>query len=434
MRARRLVLRTLPVVALVSLVTAIPRDVVGAVTRAVVGGTVHPITSPPIVDGVVLIEDDRIAGVGSRVAMPVPEGVEVIDASGLHVWPALIDPHTITGLIEIGSVRGTVDHAEEGAINPSALAAHAIDPDGEIIPVTRSGGVLLTGVLPTGGLVSGTAAAIALDGWTWEEMVRNPTAGLVVRWPSMSTPPPWTEPDEARITWQDRLRELDELLAEARAYAEAQDAGVPDRDRDVQWEALVPVVRGERPMYVVAHTEAQIREAVTWTDRADLRMVLFADGPWSRTSDAIHVAGLLAERGIPVVMATKRIPIANHDPYDVPFAGPSILHRAGVDVAFATTSPYNARHLAHEAGRAVAYGLPREVAERGLTLIPARVLGIDDRYGSLEVGKSATLILVDGDLLETRTRVRGAILDGRDVDLQSKHTRLYERYRSRPRP
>jgi len=407
---------------------------VHAATRAVVGGTVHPIVAPAIPDGVVLVDGERITAVGGRDAIDVPADAEVIDASGLHVWPAMIDPHTVLGITEIGSVRGTRDYDELGPVNPSSTALHAIDPDGEIIPVTRAEGVLLAGVVPRGGLVSGTVAAVALSGWTWEEMARNPAAALAIDWPSMSSPAPWTDPDDDRTTWQDRLRELDELLAEARAYAEARSADDPDRDHDVQWDALVPVVEGRRPVFIAADTEAQIREALAWTDRHDLRMVLVSAAPGDRTTDAVHVAGALAERGIPVVLEGYGVPYATSEPYDVGFTAGAVLHRAGVDVAFTVGSSYNVRNLPRHAARAVAFGLPRAAAERGLTLTAAEALGIDDRYGSIEAGKSATLLLVEGDLLETRSSVRAALLDGADVDLGSKHTRLYERYRSRPRP
>lgn len=406
-----------------------------AATRAVVGGTIHPIVGSAIPDGVVLIEDDRITAVGARAAIDVPAGADVIDAAGLHVWPAMIDPHTVLGLTEIGSVRGTRDYDELGPVNPSATALHAIDPDGEILPVTRAGGVLLAGVVPRGGLVSGTVSAIALSGWTWEEMARNPAAALAIDWPSMRATAPWSrsEGDDDRTTWQDRLRELDDLLAEARAYAEARAADDPDREHDVQWEALVPVVEGRRPVFVAADTEAQIREAIAWTDRHDLRMVVISAAPGDRTTDAVHVAGLLAERGVVVVLEGFGVPQAALEPYDVGFDAAAVLHRAGVDVAFTVGSSYNVRNLPRHAARAVAFGLPRAAAERGLTLTAAEALGIDDRYGSIEVGKSATLLLVEGDLLETRSAVRAAFLDGDDVDLTSKHTRLYERYRSRPR-
>ena len=399
---------------------------------AIVDGTVHPIAGPAIERGVVLIDGADIVAVGSAASVRVPDGAAFVDATGLHVWPGLTDALSYLGLTEISSVRGTVDLSESGAINPNARAEVAINASTSHVPVTRSNGTLLAAAVPTGSLVPGTAAAIALDGWTWEEMVRKAPVGLVIQWPSMQPSAPNDDDDEAgdMPKWEERVARLTEMIEEARAYEAALEAGEA-RDDDVRWESLRTVVRGETPVWIQASSFAEIRAAMDWTDRHGLRMVLL-DGRGSSSGDAWRCATELEARGIPVVLRTNRVPPRRYEPYDMPFAAPARLHEAGVAIAFGTWNSAHARNLPQEAARAVAFGLPRDAAERALTLGGAELLGIDDRYGSIEEGKSATLLLVDGDVLETTMNVERAWIDGREIDLDDRHKQLHRQWSARP--
>ena len=395
------------------------------------GGTVHPIAAAAIADGAVVFEGGVITAVGPASSMPAPAEATVIDATGLDVWPGMVDAQSYLGLADIWSVRGTLDRTESGQMNPNARAEVAINVSSLHIPVSRANGVLLAATAPGGSLVPGTAATIALDGWTWEEMVRHAPAGLVIEWPGMAPKARPREGEEKKKdegpTWQDRVASLDEMVREARAYAEAI-AQHGARDRDVRWEALIPVVRGEVPVWIVASDRAQILAALDWTEKQGLPMVLIDGG------DGWLCAAELAARHVPVVTETTRQPRHRYDPYDTPFAAPGVLAQEGVAVAFGSFSSADARRLPQEAARAMAYGLPRELAERGVTLTAAEVCGIADRYGSLEVGKSATLLLVHGDLLDTRMEVRRAFLDGRELSLESHHTELWKKWDARPEP
>jgi imidazolonepropionase-like amidohydrolase len=286
--------------------------------------------------------------------------------------------------------------------------------------------------------VPGTAAAIALDGWTWEEMVRLAPVGLVIEWPAMGPAPRPGDDGEAprRATpdWQERVARLDSMLEEARAYAGAGGSGeLPGRGADVRWESLRSVISGETPVWIHATDRAQIRAALDWVERNGLRMVL-VDGTAAAAGEARIFGAELARRGIPVVEKTTRQPARRYEPYDSPFSAPGALVAAGVDVAFGSWSGSNARNLPQEAARAVAFGMPRDAAERGVTLASAAALGIADRYGSLEPGKSATMILVAGDLLDVRMRVTRAWIDGREIDLESRHTELWKKWSARPAP
>jgi imidazolonepropionase-like amidohydrolase len=407
---------------------------------AIIGATVHRVSGPDIEGGTVVIgTDGKIAAVGPG-SLEVPAGAERVEAGGLHVYPGLINANTVLGLIEIGAVRGTVDVAEVGSLNPGARAEVAINPSSELIPVTRANGVLLALTAGRGGLISGTSALIALDGWTWEEMTIKAPVAMHVMWPGMGLDrrPEATKKLEKQIEAREqRIRDLHDAFAQAAAYWRARDAAGQKEERrpdeDVAWAAMRPVVTGEIPVVIEANDLAQIRAALEWTAAEGLDMIL-AGG-----QDAWRVADELARRRIPVILNTVNdLPARNYEPYDTPYTNAARLHAAGVTVLFSTGpggfGAANARNLPYEAAKAVAFGLPREAAIRGLTLAAAEVFGVADRLGSIDPGKDATLILVAGDPLEATGQVRRAWIGGRDVDLENRHQRLYKKFDARPRP
>jgi imidazolonepropionase-like amidohydrolase len=407
-----------------------------AAPLAITGATIHPVSGPPIENGVLVMDGGVIVDVGGADTR-IPASAERVEAGGLHLWPGLVDARSYLGLVEIGSVRGTRDHTESGEMNPNARAEVAINASSSHLPVTRANGILLAAAVPYGTMVPGTAAAVALDGWTWEELVRKAPIGLVIRWPKMGVP---EEPEEdekkkekkkpERPEWEERIARLDEMIAEARGYEAARAGGPAVRDADARWESLRSVIDGQTPVWIEATNLTQIRSALDWTEKHGLRMVL-VDGDGTG-GDAWRVAGELAARGIPVICRTNRRPARAYEPYDTPFAAPGKLREAGVVVAFGSWAAAHARNLPQEAARAAAFGMGHDEAVRALTLGGAAVLGIDDRYGSLDPGKSATMILTDDDVLETRMLVVRAWIDGREIDLESRHTELWRKWQARP--
>ncbi|MBZ0269696.1 amidohydrolase family protein, partial [bacterium] len=424
MSAARAIVRA-AIAAAVLLAVATAPGTASAATTAVIGGTIHPVSGPVIENGILLFDEDGIVAVGPRAEVDVPPDAVRVDARERHVWPGMINALSHIGLIEVGSVRGTNDLDEHGTMNPNARAEIALNASSLHIPVTRANGVLLAATLPRGGLVAGTAAAIAMDGWSAEEMTRRAPIGLVIYWPAM----PSTDDADSIAKWEKDVARLDRMLEETRAYGEARESQVI-RDADVRWESLRGVVSGDVPVWIHAKTLRQIHAAMDWTARQGLSMVLLS-GDAGGASDAPLCAGELAARGIPVIVQTTRRPAHRSDPYDAAYTEPELLHRAGVRIAFGTWDASNARHLPHEAGRAAAYGLPRAEAERALTLGAAEILGVDDRYGSLAPGKSATFLIVDGDLLETRMRVDPGAIDGREISLESRQTELWKKWSGR---
>jgi hypothetical protein len=312
-------------------------------------------------------------------------------------------------------------------MNPNARAEVALEASSWHYGTARACGVLLAATVPKGDLVPGTSAAIALDGWTSEEMVRRAPAGLVIAWPNRRG----GNADDV-ATHDAQVARLDDMIEQARAYLDAADVDAVPRDIDVRWESLRPVLVGETPVWISARTVHEIHAALDWTSRHDLRMVL-VDGDSRVCGDSHLCAKELAARDIPVIVKPTRRPPDRGRPYDESYAQAGVLHAAGVRVAVGTWSATMARRALEEAGQAAAFGLPRAAAERAVTLEAARILGIDDRYGSLEVGKSATLLIVSGDVLDVRGIVRRVWIDGHEIGLENRHTELRDRWSARPR-
>jgi len=407
--------------------------VLSAETIALVGGTVHPVSGPDIPKGTVVIADGKIAAVGANVS--VPAGAKVVDVSGKHVYPSLLPAATNLGLVEIAAARATVDFAEMGDVNPEARADVAMNFDSELLPVTRSAGVLVAGVTPTGGIVSGTGAAMKLDGWTREDAALRAPALVVVTWPDLSIDRSPLARFSVRIQEKRRdeaLAKLKDVFGEARAYGAARSAegkpGVPRHDFDPRLEALLPAIEGKIPVLVFADRLAQIRGALAWAKSEKLKIVIGGG------RDAWRAASELAAAGVPVLLdPVIGLPTRSDEPYDAPYAAPGILSKAGVRVAITEGDSQFVRNLAHHASVAMAYGMPRGKALEAITLEPARILGVADSVGSIEPGKDATLFVSDRDVLDFRYNVLAAYVDGRPLDLSDRHKRLYERYRNRPK-
>ncbi len=401
---------------------------------AIVGATIHTVSGGDIENGTVLVEKGLISQVGRGLA--VPPGFTVIDAAGQHLYPGMIDADTVLGLTEIGSVPGSVDISETGKINSNVRVEASINPDSELLPVTRAAGITHVLTSPRGGLIAGSGALIRLDGWTWEDLTAAAPVGMRINFPSYPRTggfffgPRRSEEDQEKERKED-LKLLDETFEAARAYRKAKEAGSESLDPDPALEALVPVIEGKVPIMVSASEVRQIKDAIAWAEKQGLRMILVSSG------DAWRVTDRLRKDDIPVVLG----PILNDrfrrdEPYDTAYTMPLKLQQAGVRFCIVNGGggfgASSTRDLPYQAGMAAAFGLPRDVALKAITLYPAEILGVGDRLGSIEAGKSASLVLADGDLLEFHTNVLREFIDGREVDLSNKHKRLYDKYRSRP--
>jgi len=411
---------------------------------AITHAKIFTLTGAPIEDGTLLIRDGKIAAVGTTVE--VPRGAAIIDGKGLQVYPGLFDAVTQMGLSEISAVNSTVDSSETGPYNPDVVAATAVLPSSEHIPVTRAAGITEVLAVPgsggfdfsgSHGVIGGQASAIHLSGWTINEMLLKKSVAMVLNWPQIETrtfdfatftrkEKPYTE---AKQEYDKQVSELTDLLDRARHYAfamEHEKAG--DFSRDVKLEALAPVVRGQLPLLVVADRARDIRNAVEYADKHNLKIII-AGG-----AEAYKVKDLLRSKSVPVILRPPlTYPSDEDDPYDRLLTQPAELLKAGVKFAIGSFDNSFARRLGQNAANAVAHGLPYDEGLKSVTLYPAQILGLSDQVGTLETGKIANIIVTNGDPLELTTDVRYLFIKGQLTSRDNRHQRLYEKYMNRPK-
>jgi imidazolonepropionase-like amidohydrolase len=411
---------------------------------AIKGGKVFTLAGAPIENGTVVIRDGKIAAVGANIE--IPAGAQVIDATGLEVYPGMFDAATQIGLGEISQVSATLDVTELGDYNPELVAATAVNPASAYIPVTRANGITEVIAAPGtagfdaqgGGLITGQASAFNLAGWTMEDMQLNRSVAMVINWPSIQTRTfdfatfsiKEKAYSDAKKEYDKSVNELSDWLNRARHYAQAKEKGSPALyERDLKLESLVPVVQGKLPVLVIADDERDIRNAVEFCTKQNLKMILGSG------AEAWKVKDLLKEKKIPVILGpTERIPDKEDTPYDKPMTQPSELFAAGIPFAFSSFGTSFSRRLPQYAGASVAYGLPHDEALKAVMLNAAQIFGLGDQLGTLEAGKLGNVIVTNGDPLEIQTQVKYLFVKGQLTSLANRHSDFYEQYRKRPKP
>lgn len=401
---------------------------------AIVGATIHPVDTADIPNGIVIVDGGKIVSIGPPES-GVPADCAILSAVGLHVYPGLIDAGTAVGLIEIGKVHETSDLSEIGQFQADLRAGIAVNPDSELIPVARAGGITSTLCLPAGAsnmtshgrvqgpLIAGQASLVQFAGWTMPDMVFEMEAGLHVIWPHGKDRKQPTE-------------DLKRYLASARLYdaartkqadaAKGGDASQPALLIDPRFEALRPYIRGEKTVYVEAESRQEIQEVLHFAKQEKLKVILCG------AVDAWKVADQIKQADVPVIIGpVMRKPLEEYDPFDAPYANAGRLHEAGVKFCFRSDTASNSRNVPFEAAMSVAYGLPESVALRGVTLTSAEILGVADRLGSLTAGKWANAIITDGSPLQETTQIKGILIRGKPFAPESRQTRFYEKYRAR---
>jgi imidazolonepropionase-like amidohydrolase len=406
-----------------------------AESLALTGATVHTVSGATLDNATVVVTDGKIAAVGAGVAAPA--GATTISCAGKHIYPGMISSNTILGLTEVSSVLGTNDQNETGNVNPNIRAEVEINPDSDLLPVTRVNGITSALSVPRGGAITGTSALIHLDGWTQEDMTVRKPVGLHVVWPSLSINRAWWETrseEEQKRAREEQIQAIRDAFEDARAYWTARDAegksGIPRHDRDVKWDAMGKALRGEIPVMFHANALNQIRSVLRFVDEQKLKNVVLVGG-----TDAWRVTDELKARDIAVITGEAlSLPSRSYEPYDEGMALAAKLQAAGVRFCISDDGgSTNARNLPYEAAMAAAFGLPRDEALKSITLYPAQILGVADRLGSIEPGKIADLIVTNGDPLEITTQVEQVYINGKAISMETRHTRLFHKYDARPR-
>lgn len=404
-----------------------PQEMPVAITNA----TIHTMAGETIENGYIQFENGKIVDVGEGERMFTAIH-RVIDAEGRHVYPGLIAPVTQLGLTEIAALRQTSDMNEVGSATPEVLACVAVNPDSTLLPVTRANGILTFASFPTGGSIPGRVSVMSVDGWTWQDMAIEQDAGLAISWPSMRPSNDWwaDEPNQRQMERiRERLDEIDTLFQQAISY---RDSELP---RDVRLESMLGVLPGaegeepENPVFISANDIDQINAAVTWAIDLGLRPVIVGG------EDAPLAAELLKMHDVPVIVGgTQRFPKRADAPHDGAYTLPIELEELGIRWCMASSDDTaHERNLPYNAAKSVAFGLDHQAGLEALTIDTARILEIDDRLGSLEPGKFATLIVTDGSPLEMTTNPVMAFVEGREIQLRSKQSDLAEKYREKYR-
>lgn len=393
-----------------------------AQTIAITGATVYPVSGPKLEHATVLIRDGRIAAVGTDVA--VPAGATVIPGEGKWVTPGLIDGGGQMGLTEIDAVEGTNEASLSGdAVAAAFNVAEGINPASTLIPINRIEGVTTALATPTGNLISGQAVLIDLDGGTIEQMIVKSPVGMTIDLSESAK----GNGGGSRAGVAERLRRVfDDALFYGRnraAYDRAESRPLAASAADL--EALLPVLRGAEPVIVTANRRSDIETALRLAREYHLRLIL------AGAAEGWEIADEIARAHVPVLVR----PLENIPSYDqlaVRYENAALLARAGVQVALLETDTHNARNIRQEAGNAVATGMPWDAALRAITLTPAEIFGVADRYGSLEPGKVANVVVWSGDPFEFSTGVEHVFIRGREVPLTSRQTELFRRYQTLP--
>ena len=437
------VTRWLAVAALV----AAPLAVGAQGTFVIRGGTVVPVTGPRIPNATVVLQNGRITAVGPNAQ--VPAGATEINATGMFVYPGLINAGTNMGLTEMGGVPGPVDTREIGDFNPQNIHTTAVNVGSEHIGVTRANGI--TSVITVGGgsVLSGLAGLINLAGYTNEEMIAKEKVALQLSWPSAGGGGggrrggggggrfggPGGAGGDPMVTYQNNVRQIYRWFAEAKAYGDvkarvtASGAQPPvGWHQNLRYDAMLPAIRGEMPIVVDANTVAQMRDVIKFMDSLKVKVIIHG------ASEGWQFADTLAARQIPVILDGVTGVPGNDDPYDLIYSNPGVLQKAGVQLAFATGGASSARDMPYEVGLSIAYGLDPEEGLKAMTINPAKMFGVDRDYGSIEVGKVANVIVTTGDPIDIRTLIKEVFVKGQRQKFDDRHTELYERYKARPKP
>tara|TARA_B100000686_G_scaffold23910_2_gene22569 strand:+ start:725 stop:2035 length:1311 start_codon:yes stop_codon:yes gene_type:complete len=351
----------------------------------------------------------------------------LIDLDGKHVYPGLILPNSKVGLEDISAVRATVDHTEIGDINSNIRSLIAYNTDSEIISTFRYNGILLSQVVPDGDLITGNSSIMMMEGWNWEDAAYKIDDGMHIKWPRKTFPPNrWTGSTEFRENpnYRNTIDMVHKFLIDSRAYYDLKDKvdGI-----NLKLESMIDVFSGKKKVYIHANTREQIIESVQAFKRHGINNLVIVGA-----NDAYYAIDFLKENNLPVLLNNlHRVPSRNHEDVDLPYKLPYLLHKEGILVGLtASGSLHSQRNLPFLAGTAAGYGLSKSDALKMITYNNAKILGIDNITGSLEVGKDANIIVSEGDILDMRSsKVEMAFIKGKKINLNGKQQILYDRFK-----
>ncbi|WP_115462468.1 amidohydrolase family protein [Winogradskyella aurantiaca] len=395
---------------------------------AVIGATAHIGNGEVIENSIIVVRSGRIETIGKADEIVIAMGnIDVINAEGKHIYPGIIVSNSTLGLVEVDAVKASSDQAEIGTYNSHIRSLIAYNAESKVVESMRPNGVLLGQVVPRGGRVSGTSSVVQFDAWNWEDAAVKVDEGLHINWPNTFTRGRWWLGEDPGLkpnkNYSKQIQELSNYLSESKTYNSG-DKSVTN----LPYAAMAGLFDGSKRLYVHANDEKSITDVVTFAKANGIDKLTIVGG-----YEAHKVAELLESNNVSVMLRRVHTrPNSQDDDYDQPFKLAKALVDAGVLVSLETSGQMermNSRNLPFYAGTTVAYGLSKEQALELITLNPAKILGIDKDYGSLESGKSGTFFISEGDALDMRTNIlTHAFIDGRAISLESHQTKLWKRY------
>ncbi|NNL90616.1 MAG: amidohydrolase family protein [Saprospiraceae bacterium] len=373
----------------------------------------------------VLLQDGEIKEVAEMIEHP---GAKKFDCKGMTIYPGMIDSGTKIGLGEVGAVSLTQDHNEIGEFTPHMEALTAVNPNSVNIPVNRVNGITTALTVPSGGRFPGTAALINLNGYTPEEMYAN-FKGVVFNFPSSGKRGRWDRRSDEKIKKDEEKarKKINDFWEKAKLYAKIHSSAKrSDLDYNPQLHALMPAVNKTAPLLIEVNKKSDILSAIKWVNKNDIKAI------FTGVSEGYLVTDSLVKYNIPIITG----PILNNpsrasDHYNTAYSNAGKMQKAGLIVAIRTNETENVRNLPYNAGFAAAYGMGTEEAFKAVTINPAKIFGISDKYGSIERGKVANIFVADGDPFETKTKIKFLFINGYNVPLESRHTYLYDEFLER---
>jgi imidazolonepropionase-like amidohydrolase len=395
--------------------------------------TIHVGNGNVINNGVIKVDNGKIVDVGTNIS--IPADATVYDAQGKQVYPGLILPITDLGLKEISAaVRGSNDFQELGDWNPNVQSIVAYNTDSKIINTLKANGILLANVAPTGSLITGSSSVVQLDAWNWEDALYKRNTALILNMPSLinrrgrfggggffGQQQPQTDPVKEGL---DKIEEVKSFFRQAKAYSQETN----HKETNLKFDAMKPLFEKKAKLFVQAEIVKEMLIAVDFAKEFNIDVVIVGG------QESWQIADLLKQNNIAVILGSQHsLPQTEDEDVDQPYKTPYMLKKAGVLFAINDdqgTPRY--RNLSFTAGTAAAYGLTKEEALQAITLDAAKILGVDNMTGSIEVGKDANIVVSEGDILDMRTAiVDAAFIQGRKVSLENKQTQLYERYKKK---
>lgn len=390
---------------------------------AIVNARIHIGNGKHIEQGHIMFDGGIIQYVGTDRAK-VASAKTVIDASGQEVYPGFVCMNTTLGLSEIEQVKATHDHSELGRLNPNVRSLTSYNTDSKIIPTVRSNGMLYAQVAPASGLISGQSSVVLLDAWNWEDASVKSDEGLFLNWPSPRPSFSKSNSNEKIVDpYQKDLDLLREYFHQARSYSLAENIA----ERNQAFEAMRALWDGSKKLYIRVSKAKAMIQAVQFAESFGLKAVLVG------AEDSWIIIDFLKEHNVPIVLSqTHKLPARVDDAIDQNFKTPALLHQNGILFCLNIQGFWEQRNLMFQAGHATGFGLTPEDAVSSISLNAAKILGLDHRIGSLEVGKQASLFISKGDALDMRSNhVIHAFIDGRAIDLDNKQKQLFKKYQTK---